>query len=193
MNTGKTLPGESTGWSLRNNKIAMHRKSIAELKARVVKLGAKDCKVIDIKTVKTAAWVRYKCQFGCSGFGESFTCPPYSPTPAQTQEVLDCYRKALLINVAGGSHEDVSEIVLRAEKEAFLAGYYKALGLGAGPCRLCRTCNTKGYCRNRDDARPAMEACGIDVFSTVRANGFTIDTLDSTGCQANYFGLVLLE
>jgi hypothetical protein len=38
-----------------------------------------------------------------------------------------------------------------------------------------------------------MESCGIDVFATVRNNGFTIDTLDSAKCKANYFGIVLIE
>jgi hypothetical protein len=38
-----------------------------------------------------------------------------------------------------------------------------------------------------------MEACGIDVYSTARSNGFTIDTLDSAKCKADYFGLVLIE
>jgi hypothetical protein len=38
-----------------------------------------------------------------------------------------------------------------------------------------------------------MEACGIDVFATARANGFPIGVvLDETSDQ-NYFGLVLIE
>lgn len=38
-----------------------------------------------------------------------------------------------------------------------------------------------------------MEACGIDVFKTVRANGFAIDTKKETYGGWNYFALVLLE
>ena len=84
-------------------------------------------------------------------------------------------------------------MVIKIEKEAFLAGYYKALAMGAGPCRLCRDCNLKGECRHREEARPSMESCGIDVFATVRNNGFTIDTLDSARCKADYFSLVLIK
>ncbi len=171
----------------------MYRKSIEELKNRAVELGASESKVIEAKTIKTAAWVRYKCQFGCSGFAESLTCPPYSPTPSQTQEILDSFKKAILIHCQSGSHVDISKVVLKIEKEAFIAGYYKALGMGAGPCRLCRVCNLKGECRHREEARPSLEACGIDVFSTARCNGFTIDTLDSDRCKADYFGVVLIE
>jgi len=171
----------------------MYRKSIEELKNRVMELGAMQSKIIEVKSVKTAAWVRYKCQFGCDGFAECFTCPPYSPTPEETQKILDSFQKAILIHCQSGSKVDISKVVLQIEKEAFLAGYYKALGMGAGPCRLCAECNLKGECRHREKARPSMEACGIDVFSTASSNGYAIDTLDSTKCQANYFGIVLIE
>ncbi len=171
----------------------MYRKTIEELKDRAIKLGAKESKVIEVKTVQTAAWVRYKCQFGCSGFGECLTCPPYSPTPKETQKILDCFKKAILIHCQDRSKVDISKIVSKIEKETFLAGYYKALGMGAGPCRLCRECDIKAECRHREEARPSMEACGIDVFRTVRNNGFGIETLDSNKCRANYFGLVLIE
>ncbi|WAC08428.1 MAG: DUF2284 domain-containing protein [Thermodesulfobacteriota bacterium] len=173
----------------------MYRKTIKELKDRAVKLGAKRSKVISVKTVKTAAWVRYKCQFGCSGFAERLTCPPYSPTPRETQNILDCFQKAILIHFPKGSsrHKDISKVVLEIEKEAFLAGYYKALGMGAGPCRLCTECNLTGGCLHREEARPSMEACGIDVFCTARNNGYTIETLNSTKCSADYFGIVLIE
>jgi len=171
----------------------MYRKSIEELNNRAVKLGASESKVIEAKTIKTAAWVRYKCQFGCSGFAESLTCPPYSPTPDETQKILNSFQKAIFIHCHSGSHVDISKVVIKIEKEAFLAGYYKALGMGAGPCRLCRVCNLKGECRHREEARPSMEACGIDVYSTARSNGFTIDTLDSAKCKADYFGIVLIE
>ncbi len=41
--------------------------------------------------------------------------------------------------------------------------------------------------------RPLMEACGIDVFSTARANGFSIDTKKETYGRWNYCALVLVE
>lgn len=171
----------------------MAKKSLAFLQKRAVQLGAKDSKLINSSTVKTAHWVRYKCQFGCSGFGESLTCPPYAPTPEETKKILASYKKALLIHSQSRARVDISKVVLQIEKEAFFAGYYKAIGMGAGPCRLCARCNLKGLCRHGYEARPSMEACGIDVFYTARANGFQINTLDSSRCKANYFGLVLIE
>jgi len=171
----------------------MQKKELDYLCKRALKLGANKSKVIDVETVKTAEWVRYKCQYGCSGYGECLTCPPYSPTPKETQKILDCFKKAILIHCQRGLKTDISRIAVEIEKHAFFAGYYKALAMGAGPCRICKSCDTKSLCRHAEIARPSMESCGIDVFSTVRKNGFKIDTLNSFNCQANYFALVLVE
>ncbi len=171
----------------------MAEKTLKFLCKKAIKLGARDSKVIKAPTVKTAAWVRNKCQYGCPGFGGSLTCPPYSPTPEQTQKVLSFFRKAILIHCDSNSLKDISDIVVKIEREAFLAGFYKAFGMGAGPCRLCATCNVKARCRHPYKARPCMEACGIDVYKTARNNGFKIEVVESTHCKANYFGLILVE
>jgi len=154
------------------------------------KLGAVSTKVISVDTVVTAPWVRLKCQYGCDGYGESLTCPPYSPTPEKTQEVLKNYRKAILVH--GDDYTDINRIVTRLEREAFLSGYYKAYGMGSGPCRLCNSCAVNKPCKKPYQARPSMEASGIDVFKTARNNGFRIEVLKSTDCRGNYFGLVLI-
>ena len=154
------------------------------------KLGAAEVTVIFPGTVVTAPWVRWKCQYGCGGYEGCLTCPPYSPTPGETREVLKEYKKAILIH--GDEYTDVSEIAVKLEKEAFLSGYYKAFGLGSGPCRLCRSCDVTGECKKPERARPSMEASGIDVFQTVRNNHFKIEVLKSPSCKGNYFGLVLI-
>ncbi len=169
------------------------RKSLVQLCRRGKELGALESKAIDTATIAVAEWVRYKCQFGCEGFGERLTCPPYSPTPDETRTILRAYGRAILIHCKSGSRADISGIILKLETEAFLAGYYKALGMGAGPCRLCGSCDVKKTCRHGDKARPSMEACGIDVYATARKNGYAIDTLDSYRCRADYFGLVLID
>jgi predicted metal-binding protein len=86
------------------------------------------------------------------------------------------------------------------ERTVFLAGYYKAFAFLCGPCDLCRTCvavPTKGdktaACQHPDQARPAMEAAGIDVFATVRAAGLPIEVVCSEECLQNYYALVLVE
>ena len=147
---------------------------------RAIELGAAAAKVISPRDVFTAEWVRRKCQYGCGGYGRRLTCPPYSPTPQEARRMLDEYEVA------------IQEIIAQ-EREAFLSGYYKAFGMGAGPCRLCDVCDLEGGCKHPDKARPAMEACGIDVFKTARKAGFPIQVVRDYSCSQNYYGLLLLD
>jgi predicted metal-binding protein len=163
----------------------------ADFIERAKALGAKKAKVIRTGTITTAPWVRMKCRYGCGGYNTSLCCPPYSPTPAETQEVIDGYETALLFEADKGSP---SKIARELEREIFLAGYHKAMGFGAGGCRMCKEgCAFEKGCRNGRKARPSMEACGIDVFGTVRANGFEIDVVKTREHPARYFGVVLVE
>lgn len=156
---------------------------------RAKALGAKDAKDIPQKSIVAAEWVRLKCQFGCDGYGQTLTCPPYSPTPEQTKRILEHYEYGLLIH--SDEHADIRNVVATLEREIFLDGYHKAFAMGAGSCNLCAKCAK--FCRHPEKARPSMEACGIDVFSTVRTNGFPIEVLRTQTCKGNYYGLVLIE
>jgi predicted metal-binding protein len=52
--------------------------------------GALDAVVISPpRQVFTATWVRLRCQYGCSEYGQCLTCPPHSPTPETTRKMLD--------------------------------------------------------------------------------------------------------
>ena len=157
------------------------------------RLGAADAKVISPASVITAPWVRLKCQYGCGGYGQRLTCPPHSPTPEQTRKVLDCYRAAVLLHNPGSDNwTTIDEVVAALEREAFLAGNYKALAFGCGPCHLCEACNFE-HCEHPSEARPSMEAAGIDVFATARGSGFPIEVVRDHTCAQNYYGLVLIE
>ena len=72
-------------------------------------------------------------------------------------------------------------------------GYYKAWSMKCGPCDLCKECNLSGSCRHGLEARPSMEACGIDVYKTARDNGFPIQVVRTRDAEMNVFGLVLVE
>jgi len=157
---------------------------------RILELGAGAAKIICPSEVKTDSWVRWKCQFGCGGYSSSLMCPPYAPKPEETRRVLDEYRTAILFE---SGHNNTKKLAVQMEREIFLSGFYKALGLGAGPCRFCPSCAFGEGCRNPDDARPSMEACGIDVFATARKHGFTINVVRTSRDPQHYFGLVLIE
>ncbi|MEN6478297.1 MAG: DUF2284 domain-containing protein [Anaerolineales bacterium] len=157
---------------------------------RLLGLGAAETRVIDPRAVITAEWVRWKCQYGCSCYGQRLTCPPHSPTPERTRAVLDSYSMGILARFAGEVRP--SRPMVAVEQEAFLDGYYKAFGLGEGPCRWCEECTLEN-CLHPTQARPSMEACGIDVFGTVQYYGLPIHTLREEGEPRNLYGLLLLR
>ena len=168
------------------------RKLTAEaVRRRALAMGAKHAKMISTGKVFTAPWVRWKCQFGCGAYGSNRLCPPHSPTPDVTRKVLDSYARAILIH--GDKTADIRRMVSELERDAFLGGFYKAFGFACGPCHLCDECTFDEACRHPERARPAMEACGIDVFRTARTAGLPIEVVTDEDCEQNYYGLLLLE
>ncbi len=145
---------------------------------------------IDPRQVPTAEWVRMKCQYGCSGFGGCLTCPPHSPAPDRTRNMLDGYTVGYLIH--WGDSIPRRKTLAAIEREVFLSGFYKAFMFATGPCDLCRQCNLES-CLHPDEARPAMEACGIDVYQTARSAGFAIEVIKTVHDTPNYFSLLLVE
>lgn len=95
---------------------------------RAKELGAKEAGIIPAQSIVVAEWVRMKCQFGCDGYGQSLTCPPYSPAPDFTRRMLSFYKNALLVH--GGAYANIHEIIPVLEQEIFLDGYHKAFGMG---------------------------------------------------------------
>ena len=152
--------------------------------------GALEAKIIPVSSIKTAAWTRLRCQYGCSNYGTNLCCPPFSPTSEETQKVVDEYCYALLGKFR--SITDVKKIAPEIEKALFLDGRYKSFSFKGGSCGLCEKCNLK-TCVHPTQARPSMEGAGIDVYETVRRNGFSINVLNDKESQGSYFGLILIE
>ncbi len=163
---------------------------LAPFLTRAVELGATRAVLLPAGRVVVGEWVRWKCQYGCGCYGTRLTCPPHSPTPESTRRALESYRRAILLEAGLRS---VKEIVADLEREVFLAGFHRAFAMASGPCHRCKSCRLAGGCRHPEKARPAMEACGVDVFSTVRAAGWQLRVVRSEDETAHYFGLVLVD
>ena len=161
-----------------------------------LEMGIDEAKVIGPSSVATAEWVRMKRRFGCANFGKGLCCPPYTPTPDITRKVIDSYQKAILLHKRFYKEQittGFNEKIVRLEKEIFLDGYYKAWSMGTGSCRICKECDPTGFCKYGLQARPSMEACGIDVYKTARNNGFPINVVRTHDDERNHFGLLLVE
>ena len=136
--------------------------------------------------------VTLKCrQNTCSHYGRNFMCPPYAPTAEQFRQSAQKFRIALLLQrereIPPGSApgdidkefgelgRDIRQILVSLEKKAFGCGFVFSTGLGGGECKLCKTCGKilgAESCHNPQEARPSMEAVGIDVLGTCRKAGF---------------------
>ena len=78
-------------------KISIKDNDLKKYCQTAIEGGATHAKQIHPKSVVTAPWVRLKCQFGCPGYGKGYCCPPDTPTPDQTREILDTYQRAILL------------------------------------------------------------------------------------------------
>jgi predicted metal-binding protein len=171
---------------------------------KAIKDRPAEAKVIDPASVVTAPWVRLKCKYGCEMYGREYCCPPETPTPEQTQEILSCYRRAVLFHYKAAKKEGVNrtkarraflDALVELEGDLFKEGYYKAFALLSGPCGRCAECakSENQPCHFGSLARPSMESCGIDVYQTARNNGFPIQPLRHKGESQNLYCLMLVD
>jgi len=167
------------------------------------KNGATDAKVIKPGAVAVRDWVRLKCLYGCPNYGSCLTCPPYSPTPEETRRILNEYDTAMLVRF-GGTPSDgeksvreygrpIGTLMVKIEREVFLEGYPAAFAYSAGHCQLCEEGCSLKQCRHPAQARPSMEGCGIDVFTTIRNAGFEIRVAKSRNESPAFYGLLLVK
>jgi predicted metal-binding protein/SAM-dependent methyltransferase len=161
------------------------------LVSRIRAQGFSSVYQIGTEEIRIAAWTDVRCRFGCEKYGD-LHCPPNSPTPEKTKEMVKDYKKALLLEGEPPTR-DFQVRVLQAERTAFKSGFHKAFSFWAGPCSLCESCAANGCCTNTANSRPSMEGAGIDVFETARNAGATLKTLDQKDEFVKYFALLLLE
>jgi predicted metal-binding protein len=182
----------------------MKRDELGKYWKKAVKGRAAEAKVIDPASVVTAPWVRLKCKYGCEMYGREYCCPPETPTPEQTREILDCYQRAILFHYRAARQEGVDrrkgrraliDAIVALEGEMFKDGFYKAFALLSGPCGLCAECakSKNKPCNFGNRARPSMESCGIDVYQTAWNNGFPIQPLRHKGETQNLYCLLLVD
>jgi len=163
---------------------------LSRLCSLATELGAEDAKMIRADQVVVRDWVRWKCHFGCDNYGTSLMCPPYTPTPGETRDLLKEYEYALLFRLKPSVPKSVD---VELERRIFLEGYPSAFVLTSGSCHLCGECNVKkGYCVKPLEARPSMEGCGISVFETAKNAGYKMEVLKSKDDEYFRYGLVLI-
>ena len=183
---------------------------IASLIAFLKEQGATAALPLAVDRIVVDERVRLKCRVPiCDSFHKNLMCPPFVMSVAEFREVLIRYREAVVLQVAEEiadldgcrPSEDVyapagrlHELVNLGEKEAFLAGFRFAAGLIGGCCRLCPVCvAVEGgmHCRFPFQARPSLEAMGIDVAATLENVGLSL--VFPVQDRVAWTGLILLS
>ncbi len=133
----------------------------------------------------------------CHAYGKNWMCPPHCGTIEECQETMGSYRHGILLQTVGHLSKDIdSRGYLETEKrhlecfyqfcEAIRRQYPHALCLGAGGCRICKTCAFPDSCRCPEKAVSSMEAFGLFVTQVCRDAGLSYHsgprTITYTAC-----------
>ena len=163
-----------------------------------------DVHPFDVKKIKPAQSVRLKCQIPlCEYYDVCKVCPPNIPSVAEFSEALKSYTKAFLVILREkikdidiyrndfSAELKLSQIVSDLERTAFEHGYYLAIGLCVGGCKLCKECTPPGKrCHHPFKARPSPEGFGIDITELAREAGAMVEWPPKK--QVSFIGLVLV-
>ena len=185
------LPSNSVAMVAARSTPYQSASSLFSLKSSAFSLGFFAAVELDPSAIRSEAWVRAKCSYGCSLYGKRWSCPPHAMDQAGFEELLGCYSRAIL--VAGQPPlRDFQEKLLGLEKEAFLGGFKKALVFSGGPCCWCESCDDI-MCRFPEKRRPSLESCGCDVFALAESCGIPLAPLKSSDDFVQYVGLLLVD
>ena len=168
---------------------------IQELDDLARSLGAKHAAPLATALVVVDERVCLKCRVPlCPNYGFNLGCPPFVPSPEETRATLALYTTGVLVQQEipvypaveySRSHRPqvresqivFADLMTALERRAFRLGYRFAAAYGGGECPLCETCvgQTSGQaCRRPYEARPSMEAVGIDVVATAANAGLAV-------------------
>ncbi|MHA2301239.1 MAG: DUF2284 domain-containing protein [Candidatus Thorarchaeota archaeon] len=165
--------------------------------------GFDDYKWIDSKDVVVSQWVRMKCTWGCSNYGQCAGCPPNTPSVSECRELFDEYSDIALFHLSieldnpEDRHDLMNEMtlkLLKLEREVFLSGQVKAFMLPADNCSLCDECvPAREDCKQKKLSRPPPEAMAVDVFSTAKGVGYPIEVLTDYDQTMNRYAILLVR
>ena len=76
------------------------------LRKLALELGAADAKVIPADKVVVEDRVVLKCKVGCTNYGKTLTCPPYTPTADEFRKIVGEYSYALFMKFKSNAEAD---------------------------------------------------------------------------------------
>jgi len=136
-------------------------------------------------------FARFCREPGCSGYGQSMSCPPHAKGPDWFRSKISSYTHALVFkfdvptaSLLGNERLDllglIHETAAQLEEFSMENGYPRAMGFAGGSCKEvfcadhlnCRVLHDNDTCRNPNRARQSMSAVGINFLKLSKTVGW---------------------
>ena len=130
----------------------------------------------------------------CKSYGKSWSCPPAVGSVARAKERARAYHRGIIVQTAGSLSDsfdmDGTASIMRRHRKDFdtlvrqIRNFYPdCLPMGAGTCRICRSCTYPDRsCRHPDKMVSSMEAYGLLVSDVAIRSGLKYNYGENTMC-----------
>lgn len=153
-----------------------------DLKQKAFEYGADDVYIILPSEIIFDERALLQC-YNCKNYGNKRTCPP-NLMDLNYKEMIRKYKKGLFVVIKFDASIDfdkartqstnnLHQILLRLEKEAFTQDNHFTISFIGGSCKLCPG-GCADVCRNPQMSRIPIEAMGIDVVETMKKFGLSL-------------------
>lgn len=150
---------------------------------RAKEIGFDTAVSLDPGTLTAMESVREMCaENRCGAYNKNWTCPPACGTIPECQQKIRSFPRGLLLQSIGHMRKAIDSKCYRETERRHLRQleilaeeirkvYPDALCLGAGGCRICKTCAYPEPCRFPEKAMYSMEGYGLFVTQVCRDAG----------------------
>ena len=132
------------------------------LRKLALELGAADAKVIPADKIVVENRVVLKCKVGCSNYGKTLTCPPYTPTADEFRKIVGEYSYALFMKFKSQATADpeLAKVLSKAETDPTIPQNVKEKA-------------QKFWAAWKDDKRKMLSAV-VDLEKAAMSKGYTL-------------------
>ena len=176
-------------------KTADQKPDIDELVTLAKEAGLTYASPLAMDALEFKEEVREMCSADrCKSFGKSWSCPPAVGSVERARERAGSYHRGIIVQTAGTLADsfdmDGTADIMHRHKKSFdtlvrqIRHFYPdCLPMGAGACRLCRSCTYPDRpCRHPDRMVSSMEAYGLLVSDVAIKSGLRYNYGENTMC-----------
>ena len=174
---------------------AGHKPDIHELTILAKEAGFTYAAPLAMDALEFREEVRSMCaEDRCKSYGKSWSCPPAVGSVKRAKERAEAYHRGIIVQTAGTLADsfdmDGTAEIMQKHKKAFdtlirqVRHFYPdCLPMGAGTCRLCRSCTYPDRpCRHPERMVSSMEAYGLLVSDVAIRSGLKYNYGENTMC-----------